>query len=364
MIRKFLHSIFLNCIFLQFRYRVPFEFILKAKREARRTNIKISCSDISEMYFDIENKSKLFGSHIKANKATVNLSLQDAKRIYAERKGTGSNFEALIDYLIKTKKHDVKFSVDELIELYRNNRNLAKITDGLIKAKAEGVNLSGSEIKTLFYRKKEYEKILEYYITAKKEGLNLELTNIRVLFLKNIDIIKAINVSRTLKRENLRIPFKVLSELLEDKINVTKCIKILQKAKKSCIEDLLNENLFDEQVCENLANTYVILGKEKFKKEVSELIVNLNRLDDPAELYHKLVTKESYGFKITLEIIKEYLNFDFTADIDEITKAYLKARTNGLYITFEQLAKLAEVKVNVQEFVDAKIKSIRTEEFA
>jgi len=326
-------------------------------KQTRKHKIVLTKEEIAEIYFDIETKSKLFESKLKANKASVNLTMEDAQRIYIHQKDSGSTYAALINYLIKTKNSDVKFTVDDLIKLYKADRNLKKITEYLVKAKDEGVVISADEIKTLFYNKEEYNKILNYYITCKEEDLEINVNQIKVLFLKNIDIQKAISVLRTLKIYHLKVPFETLLTLLDEKINITKCIRILRKAKEACFDDLKKEEIFDDATCNQLANTYVIGGKDKFKIQLSNNIVNTNRLIDPADLYHKLMTKESKGFKVTLETIKDYIHFDFVADIDEITKAYLKARTSGLRIEYKQLARLAEISVDVHEFVDAKIKS-------
>ena len=80
-------------------------------------------------------------------------------------------------------------------------------------------------------------------------------------------------------------------------------------------------------------------------------------LIDPVNLYYKLIKSDGQGFKITLHTIKNFLSFSFLPDIDMIAESYLIARQNGLYITFQQLAKLAEKNIDVRSFIDAQIKS-------
>lgn len=354
-----INSLFFGCIKLRLVYKIPRKYIRSAKKKAWNNGIRITCNDIAELYFDIEKKSKLFESKIRANKATVNLSLEDAKRIYAERKLPSSDYGKLIEFLIKTKKEDVKFTVDELIDLYRDDRNIKEITEALIKAKKEGIIASASDIKTLFYYKDENKLLLEYFVISQKEGLGLASNNLKVLFLKNIDITKALNVLRSLKMLKLQVPFPILVELLDEKVNVTKCMKILSKAKKVCKADMISLNIFDDKISETLSNIYVIEGKDKFKKELSDVIVNTNRMFNPDEIYYDLVASESEGFKLSFEMFKKYIGFNFKADIEEIAKAYLKARKNGLYVTFNQLARLAELGVDVHSFVNAQINSVK-----
>jgi hypothetical protein len=60
---------------------------------------------------------------------------------------------------------------------------------------------------------------------------------------------------------------------------------------------------------------------------------------------------------VNLETIDEYLGYEYEADINKVTASYLKARKNNLHIKYEQIAVLAQKKVDVEKFIDAQIKS-------
>jgi hypothetical protein len=283
--------------------------------------------------------------------------MNQIRKIYSLTGDYCATFEELIDLLLKTKRENVKFSVDDLANLVASKKNVAKIIDILISAKKEGIILLPDDIKNAFYSDNDQDKIISYLNLSKVENVELSVHQIKEAFFRNIDIKKLIDVRKLLKKKNLKIPFSKLLDLLEKKINIVKCLNILENSENAAKEELFKLGIFVKPEIEQLANIYTISGKEKFKKKLEEIILANNYPTDPARLYKALMKSSSSAFKINLELFLEYVSYDFEPDIEEINETYIKARNNKLQITYEQLVKLAEKKIKINEFVDAQIKS-------
>jgi len=355
-------------------YNIPQSFIDKA----REASVEISSAEIVELYLSIDKKSGFLSVYSDAIKSGVGINFDGAKDIYGIRKNDKielpsfltyilrlgrwkskeSTFSRLLSFLVKTKKKEVKFSPDELKQLYSEDRDISSITSALIKAKEDGVELNSTQVKTLFYSKNEPEEMLKFLITSKNEKLNIGINELRTLFINNISLQKLISVKQMLKTANISISFPVLVPLLDKDINIIACIKILKTAKTACEKVLkTHEDIFDKETTHLLANEYVVNGKTAFKKQLSEYILTKNLLEDPALLYENFVKAKEDGFKIHLSLIVDFVKYSYSADIYKVVDAYLIARKNGRYARFKHIAKLAEHEINTKKLIDAQIKS-------
>jgi hypothetical protein len=285
------------------------------------------------------------------------LTAEQVKKIYSLTGAYCGTFEDLVNLLLKAKKEGVKFSVENLSDLISDKKAVNKIVDALVNAKKEGINLEIEDIQNVFYSDFDKDKMLKMLILIKQEKINLNVHQLKVAFLKNIDIKKLGNVMKMLKDRNLEIPFSKLTDLLSKNLNITKCIDILTDSKNAAAEELFKLGLFKHTEVQMLANVYAVEGKERFKKKLSDTILEKGFSEDPTKIYFRLQHSVGNAFKINLEHIIKYISYDFEPDIDEINRTYIKARNNNLQINYEQLVKLAEKKVKISEFVDAQIKS-------
>jgi len=330
----------------------------RAKNIAKKSGYNLTMQEIQELQNEINHENIITNSIISASKSGINISLKDAEKIYLASQNSKISYKELVDSLIITKKAEQSFLLEDLLKLTKEKQNIKKITEAIISAKKDGIIFSANEIKTLFYKDdSEYLNLTKQLSIAKSEDIELDAKQIKILYLKNISIQRAIEILRIAKQEELTLPFNILVNLLKDKINIIKCLKILSKAKKASYAELQNSGMFDSEVNDLLANTYVIEGKEEFKKKLSDKILSNKKMLDPAEVYYSLVKSKSKGFKISLDTIQDYITFGYTSDLEKIHDSYLYARENGLYLSFKHLALLAEKNVDVLNFVNAQINS-------
>lgn len=340
---------------------VPFSYINKARKQARMAGVDISYEEIEELYFDIDTKSKFSKSLISALASGADITVDDARDIFSASGNGQLTFDNFIKHLIEIKKADIKISSDELIDIFLEGRNVGKIVKTLIKAKKEGVYLELDDVKNIFYSGNDNEIVLTDFIGIKKYLPDISAADIQTAVLEGINLPRLIEIVDFLMKEKLQIPFGILINLLDMNINIVKLIKILSVAKQNSNEELARRKIFKLDVSERLSNIYVFEGKERFKHALSDEILKLKVLINPAELYNDLMKSKGYGFKLNLELIKNYISFDFNADLNKITDAYFLARDNGLHVKFNQLATLAEKNIDITEFVKAQIKSFVNE---
>lgn len=352
-----LESTFLYKIYKLKRKGIPLSFFKLMQKLRRNEGVMMTFSDIEELYFDIDKKSDFLSTLSRANKFGVNISVADAKRIFSIRNSPDTSFQQLIELLTEAKKADIKLTVDELIKIYSEGRDINQIIRRVVRLKKEGYKANPNDIKSVFYGNGQATKLLENFIKSKKINPEITSSQIKSVFVNGSQPEKFYNVIKLLKKENISVPFHILLNLMKEDTNIIKGVKILSKAKKSTLGELSLYKHFDEDTNNKLSNIYVIEGKEKFKKSLSNELIKRGIMIDPAEMYDELVKSENNGFKVNLETIKDYLSFHFRPGITEITDSYLKARNNNLYVTYKQLAQLAEKEIDVKQFVDAQIKS-------
>jgi hypothetical protein len=327
-------------------------------RKSRKSGAGLSHDDINELFRDIDTHSNYLQLIIKAKNSNIAKPENVVSDFYKASKSNNDFINSLIKPLIKAKKNDLDISAENLIKLYGDKKAIPKIVDGLILAAKNDLTLKIDDIKTIFYDKKKFgDKVIELYIKSKREYPKLSPTKFRSLIHANIDLNEFLKVAQLLNSKNLYIPFPILSELLSKRINIIKTIIILSKAKESCISELQKHQLFSDKDTDRLSNIYIVEGKQKFKKALSKSLLYEQLPVDPVNLYYDLTRSEGKGFKVNLETIDEYLGYEYEADINKVTASYLKARKNNLHIKYEQIAVLAQKKVDVEKFIDAQIKS-------
>lgn len=341
-------------------YIVPWnkkgEFLRLAYSEAGKKKLKITLDEIFEMFYEVEHKISFVKAITQAEKSNIHVDIKNANNLYINRK-ENPDYKEIISIYVKAKQAKLNIELEEIIDLYTKNRNVKKIVDEMIAEHKAGVKVELKEHTTLFYNGNDNQKLLKLYISGKKVNSDITPEQLSTAFFKNIPLEKFINTQVLLKKNELVIPDKIIFELLSDNINIIKLIEILSRAKTESINELQKHNLFEPNEAKKLANTYIVEGKEKFKKQLDEILINKNILKDPAHLYMKLIKSTDKGFKFNLEILKPYLTFDFKPQLDEIVETFLNARTNGLHITLEQLVGLAQNEVDIKNFIDAQIKS-------
>ena len=328
-------------------------------RNARKSGIILSNKDIGELFPDIETHSGYTQLIIKAKKAGIIKPETVISEFFAIRKSTDISLSALVTPLINAKKKGIDINPKDLIKLYRDGRPVPKIIKTLITLAKNDVELKIDDIETIFYSNKKFgEKIISIYAKTKKQYPIINAAQFKSLILSNIDPNEFYKVVELLKKKEIDIPFNILSELLKRRINILKTIILLDEAKKSCITELSKYNdMFSEKEIAKLSNIYVVEGKEKFKKELSMSLLNAQIVKDPVSLYFKLTRSEGKGFKVTLDTLNDFLGFEYNADIGKVTNSYLNARQNNLHIKYQQIAKLAQENIDVEQFIDAQIKS-------
>ncbi len=341
--------------FTLLRKNISAGFIIEARKISQREGYQISYEEIEDLYN--LKKTQNIEEYIKSKKAKKITSTNMAVKMFNNKKESTDSFFKLIEFLSKNRKVLSHLSIDELIKLQSEGYNAENIAKVLLRAKKGGLNINADQIKKLFYSQQTNEELLAQFVTIKKQFPSIRSKDIKTAFMKNINLHKMVNVTNLLNSEDIKLPYNVFIDLLKDDINIVKAIRILSQAKKNSVKELKKHKLFNDRLNNRLANVYTIEGKERFKKVLSMSILEKNFLIDPVKLYYKLVKSEEQGFKITLHTIREFLSFSFTPDIDMITESYLIARQKGLYITFQQLAKLAEKNIDVRSFIDAQIKS-------
>jgi uncharacterized protein YqfA (UPF0365 family) len=332
------------------------KFYRLANRIARNENTHISKDEINEIFDEPDTKLNFISTITEADKANAHITHEQAVNIIKNRKDNKA-FKELITLYVKAKKAKINITPEEIIEIYKLNKNISKVFNAIIEAKKIGVNLTTDQVKTLFYNKSDNEKILDLFIKSKKFGENITAQQITTAFFSNINIEKFINIKTLIAKYQLEIPENILFDMLHEKTNIIKTVEILSKSKEECKEELMKLNFFSDKEADTLANTYIISGKEKFKKGLEDHLLKKTLLKDPAEIYLNLVKAPNNSFKYNFENIKPYLSFDFTANIDTLLQTYLKARKEGLHIKLEQIAEMAVKKVDVEKFFEAEIKN-------
>ncbi|MEA2041011.1 MAG: hypothetical protein U9N85_00475 [Bacteroidota bacterium] len=326
--------------------------------EAKRNGVIIDNGDIDELFKGIDSGSNYVQLIIKAKKAGFDNAESIVSDFFKIRRSNETSLESLINPLIEAKKKGLEIKSDEIKALYDKNKPISKIIKALVTASKKDTDLKIEDVKTLFYNDKKVGKqFIKQFAKTKKHFPTLTSAQFNSIYFKNISVNEFYNISKLLNQENLQIPFFKLTELIETKSNIIKTILILSDAKKASEQELQKYNYFSTAQISELANTYVIEGKNKFKTELSKSLLNELVLVDPVSLYFKLTRSAGKGFKITLETIKDYLSFDYKADIGKVTDSYLNARQNNLTIKYDQLAQLAQQEVDVEEFIEAQIKS-------
>lgn len=319
----------------------------------------IRCKTIRSFYYEINKRDNLV-KILEQNDA----DFSDVKKIIVEHNYKNHNSKDILDAHKKSKEEKLGLSVDQIIKLNKENRNIKRIIDRLAKSKRKSKRtgktrqVTPEELKTLYFVKNENFKLLRSFVKTKKEVRDIEPE----LFIKanfsNINPEELADVLRLLAMNRLSMPDKILISLFDKKINILKTIKVLSDAKKESLKTLTNMYpFFSDKDANKLANAYTVEGKNKLKTKLSSVLLKMNRLEDPADIYMKLVKSEGKGFKINLETIRDYIIYDFTPNIDKVSRVYQHARNNGLIIQYRQIAKLAEKEVDIEAFINAEIKN-------
>ncbi len=326
-------------------------------------NRKLDCDTIRAIYHEINRKDK-----IVKQLENGELEFEDVKTIILGYIYKNHSYNTLLDAHAKSKSEQLGLDVKDILKLNRENRNIKRIIDRLAESKANSKKQRNSrpvtldELQTLYFANDENTKILKSYLAVVKEDNSVSPELFMKAVFKGIRPDTFANVLKVLAINKLKIPDKTLLELFDDKINILKTIKILSEAKSASVETVtkLYPDLSAE-ASENFANVYTIEGKNRLKKSISETILKMNLLLDPAEIYMSLIRSEGNGFKINLETINNYIKYDFEPDVNQISNVFRYARNKGIRIEYEQLATLARQEVDIKALIDAEIKS-RTHE--
>ncbi len=332
------------------------KFVKKAYQIAAEEKSQISKDDIIVLWNTIKDRHEFSNIIRNADKSNNSLSPDEADQIFEIREEQ-LDYIRVIKAFIKAKKAKVEISLEKIIELYDNNANIEDIVKRLISKQKKGDSTSVEELMYDFFENMEDEKILRTFIKTQKDEDLLKPDQLIKAFYSNINIEKFVDVIKILKKQNLQIPDDIIFETLDDNINIIKLIKILSAAKIESLKELNKLNFFTEKEINTLANTYIIQGKFEFKTGLNNMLIKKGILQDPSQLYLKLIKSTEKGFKVNYEMLKPYLSFDFKPQIGKVINTYLNARTRGLYITLEQMAELAEENVDIENFIDAQIKS-------
>lgn len=332
--------------------------VRKIQKQALKSGIELDKKDIKELYQDIDSQAGYIKLIIKAHKSGINKAETVISDFYKLRSRKDQSLEKLTEPLFKAKKKGLDLDADDILDLYKKDKPVPKIVDALVAAAGEEQKISINEISTLWYNSKEYgREVIKLYSKSKKQYPTISASQYKILILRGINLEEFTKVSQMLKEKHLEIPFDILANLLNKRINIIKTIKILSKAKESCIRELDRHKLFSENETNRLANIYVVEGKEKFKKALNKSLIFNQIFTDPVNLYYALTRSDGKGFKVNLETLSDYLGFEYDADINKVTGSYLKARKNKLHIKYEQIADMAQKKIDVERFIEAQIKS-------
>ncbi len=338
------------------------------KEEARELAIKLGvkkleCKTIRAIYHELNRKDAIV-QLLENNEA----SFEEVKTIILEHDYKNHNYQELLAAHGRSKKERLGLDVKDIILLNLENRHIDRIIDRLVQSKERSRKNKNSrqvtldELKTLYFTENQNIKILESYLKAKKDVKELAPELFIKAVFKGINPDDLADIQRILTKNKLKLPDKILMELFDKNINILKTIKILAEAKRDSTETVKRLfPIFSDAQADKFANDYTVEGKNKLKKSISATMLRMNLLEDPAEIYLKLVKSEGNGFKINLETIKDYILYDFTPNIDTISQVYQHARANGLKIKYDQLAKLSLSNIDIKAFVDAEIKSLNHE---
>ncbi len=338
------------------------------KRAALKSGVVVTDQEIIDLVEDIDTNSHYLQLIIKAYERGVNKPATVISNFYKLKSRNDKSLEELTDAFFKAKSRNLNLSSEDILKLYEQGKPVSKIVNALIKADRHNLDLEISDISTLWYNDKQYgEKLTSLYVKIKKKDTDIKPIHLKLLVFNEINPEDFLQVTSMLKAKDLDIPFEKLINLLKKQINIIKAIKILSKAKKSCNEvfkkheKLKAHGGFSDEEINRLSNIYIIEGKEKFKKALNKSLIYNNLYIDPVELYYDLTRSDGKGFKMNLEMIINYLGFEYKADIDNVTDAYLNARKNKLHIKYSQLAKMAEKGIDVKSFINAQIKNKKNE---
>jgi len=320
---------------------------------------RLDCKTITAIYNEITDRDNIVRA---LEKNEVNF--EDVKTIILGYIYKYHTYNELVASYSKSKKEQLGLNVKDILKLNSENRDVEDFIKRLSESKKRAKALKTAraitldELRAMYFPKDENLKILKNFINVRKEnGEAAAELFIKAVF-RGIKPETFADVTRMLAKHNLKIPDKTLFELFDDKINILKTIKTLTEAKKRSFETVKNlYPTFDDAAAEKFANVYTVEGKNRLKKTISDTVLSLGLLEDPAEIYLALVRSEGKGFKLNLETILDYIKYDFTQDIEKISDVYHYARDKGLHIEYQQLAKLAEQEIDIKALVDAEIKS-------